>query len=84
MQLMRIDKFLNAVNVVKRRAVSEDMCKSGVVSINDVVCKPAKELKIGDIITIKFLNSEKKYEVLKFPTTKNTPKSSQSEYIKEL
>ncbi|NLK67257.1 MAG: RNA-binding S4 domain-containing protein [Campylobacteraceae bacterium] len=81
---MRIDKFLNAVNVVKRRAVSEDMCKSGVVSINDVVCKPAKELKIGDIITIKFLKGEKKYEVLSFPTTKNTPKSKQSEYIKEL
>ena len=48
---MRIDKFLNAVNLTKRRAVSEDMCKSGVVSINEVVCKPAKELKIGDIIT---------------------------------
>lgn len=81
---MRIDKFLNAVNVVKRRAVSEDMCKSGVVSINGVVCKPAKELKVGDIITIKFLNDEKKYEVLSFPTTKNTPKNKQNEYLKEL
>ena len=31
---MRVDKFLNSVNITKRRAVSEDMCKNGVVSIN--------------------------------------------------
>ncbi|ECL3821090.1 RNA-binding S4 domain-containing protein, partial [Campylobacter jejuni] len=28
---MRVDKFLNVVNITKRRAISEDMCKSGVV-----------------------------------------------------
>ena len=53
---MRIDKFLNAVNITKRRAISEDMCKSGVVAVNGVVAKPAKELKIGDVITISFLD----------------------------
>ena len=52
---MRVDKFLNTVNITKRRAVSEDMCKSGVVSVNGVVAKPAKEVKIGGVITIKFL-----------------------------
>ena len=31
---MRVDKFLNSTNITKRRAVSEDMCKNGVVSIN--------------------------------------------------
>ncbi|MSN96758.1 RNA-binding S4 domain-containing protein [Campylobacter sp. FMV-PI01] len=81
---MRVDKFLNIVNITKRRAISEDMCKSGVVSVNGIVCKPAKELKIGDVITIKFLNGEKKYEVIAFPVTKNIPKSKQNEYIKEL
>ena len=45
---MRVDKFLNTVNITKRRAISEDMCKSGVVSINGVVAKPSKEVKIGD------------------------------------
>ena len=48
---MRVDKFLNSVNITKRRAVSEDMCKNGVVSINGVVVKPAKDVKVGDIIT---------------------------------
>ena len=61
---MRVDKFLNIVNITKRRAISEDMCKSGVVSVNGVVAKPAKELKIGDEITIKFLTRQVRYKVL--------------------
>ncbi len=81
---MRIDKFLNCVNITKRRAISEDMCKSGVVSINKSVVKPAKAVKVGDIIEIKYLDKVKKYEVLNIPETKSTPKSKQSEYIKEI
>ena len=81
---MRVDKFLNTVNITKRRAVSEDMCKSGVVSVNGVVAKPSKEVKIGDVITIKFLVKEARYEVLAIPETKSTPKSAQALYVKEL
>ncbi|MDA3049352.1 RNA-binding S4 domain-containing protein [Campylobacter sp. JMF_01 NE2] len=81
---MRVDKFLNSVNITKRRAISEDMCKSGVVYINGAVAKASKILKIGDIITIKFLEKDKNYQVLGFPATKNTPKSEQEKYVKEL
>ncbi|MFV0481182.1 MAG: RNA-binding S4 domain-containing protein [Campylobacteraceae bacterium] len=81
---MRIDKFLNCVNVTKRRAVSEDMCKSGVVSINDVVVKPAKDVKVGDIITISYMQKSVKYQVLQIPTTKTISKTKQDEYIKEI
>lgn len=81
---MRVDKFLNTVNITKRRAVSEDMCKSGVMSVNGVVAKPAKEVKIGDVITIKFLTREARYEVLAIPETKSIPKSAQALYVKEL
>ena len=82
--VMRVDKFLNTVNITKRRAVSEDMCKSGVVSVNGVVAKPAKEVKIGDVITIKFLTREARYEVLAIPETNSIPKSAQALYVKEL
>ncbi len=81
---MRIDKFLNSVNITKRRAISEDMCKSKVVSINDVVCKPAKDVKVGDIITINYLDKVVKYEVLQIPVTKSIPKSHKDLYVKEL
>lgn len=81
---MRVDKFLNTVNITKRRAISEDMCKSGVVSINGVVAKPSKEVKIGDKITIKFIMKEISYEVLAIPVTKSIPKSEQGSYVKEI
>ncbi len=81
---MRIDKFLNTVNIVKRRAVSEDMCKNGVVFVNGIVAKPAKDVKEGDIIEIKYLDKTVRYEVLKIPETKTIPKSKKSEYVKEL
>lgn len=82
--MLRIDKFLNSVNITKRRAVSEDMCKNGVVSINAKVAKSAKDVKVGDIIEIVYLQKVIKYEVLQIPQTKTISKSQQHEYIKEL
>ncbi len=79
---MRIDKFLNSVNITKRRAISEDMCKSGVVSINGKVAKPAKDVKVGDTIEIKYLDKSFTYEVLQIPTTKSIPKSKKDEYVR--
>ena len=81
---MRIDKFLNSVNITKRRSVAQDMLANGVVLINGVVAKASKNVEVGSVITINYLNESKKYEVLQIPTTKSTPKSLQHEYIKEL
>ena len=81
---MRIDKFLNSVNITKRRSVAQDMISNKVVLINDAVAKASKNVNIGNIITINYLENSKKYEVLQIPTTKSTPKSLQSEYIKEI
>ncbi|MDY0123692.1 RNA-binding S4 domain-containing protein [Sulfurimonas sp.] len=81
---MRVDKFLNSVNITKRRSVSQDMIANGVVLINDVVAKASKNVAVGDVITINYLNSVKKYKVLQIPQTKSTPKSLQEEYIKEI
>lgn len=81
---MRVDKFLNAVNITKRRAISEDMCRSGVVGINGVIIKASKEVKVGDIISLHFTDYTQEYKVLALPTTKNIPKNAQSEYVVKL
>ncbi|HEB7505726.1 TPA: RNA-binding S4 domain-containing protein [Campylobacter coli] len=81
---MRVDKFLNAVNITKRRAISEDMCRSGVVGINGVIVKVSKEVKVGDIISLHFTDYTQEYKVLALPTTKNIPKNAQSEYVVKL
>ncbi|EFP6854737.1 RNA-binding S4 domain-containing protein [Campylobacter coli] len=81
---MRVDKFLNAVNITKRRAISEDMCRSGVVGINGVIVKASKEVKVGDIISLHFTDYTQEYKVLALPITKNIPKNAQSEYVVKL
>ncbi len=78
---MRIDKFMNAVNLTKRRSIAEDMLANKVVLINDIAVKKAKEVKIGDIITLQYLEYSEKYKVLQIPRTKSTPKSAQGEYV---
>jgi len=81
---MRVDKWLAAVNVVKRRTVATDMLKSGVVFINDIKAKASKDVKIGDKISIEYLKGAKYYEVLQIPSTKTIPKSQKEEYVKDL
>jgi ribosomal 50S subunit-recycling heat shock protein len=81
---MRIDKYLNAVNITKRRSIAQDMISSGVVSIHGKVVKASKNVEVGNIITIAYLKGEKQYEVLDIPTTKSTPKAEQDRYIKEV
>lgn len=81
---MRIDKFLNAVNLTKRRAIAQDMIEAGVVHINGKPVKASKNVAVGDIITLVYLEKEMRYEVLSIPTVKSTPKSQQNLYIKEI
>lgn len=81
---MRIDKFLNAVNITKRRAIAEDMLAHKVVFINGLAVKKAKEVKVGDILEIKYLEYSDKFKVLQIPITKSTPKSKQNEYVIKL
>jgi ribosomal 50S subunit-recycling heat shock protein len=81
---MRIDKFLNAVNITKNRTVSQDMIKNGVVFINEKVAKSSKEVVVNDIIKIVYLEDTKSYKILQVPTTKTTPKSKKFEYIEEV
>ena len=81
---MRIDKYLNAVNITKRRTIAQDMISSGVVLINDKVVKASKNVEIGNTITINYLKGAKSYMVLDIPTNKSTPKSDQDKYIKEI
>jgi ribosomal 50S subunit-recycling heat shock protein len=81
---MRIDKFLNSVNITKRRSVAQDMISNNVILINGAVVKSSKNVVVGNIITINYLSDTKNYEVIEIPTTKSTPKSLQNQYIKEI
>jgi ribosomal 50S subunit-recycling heat shock protein len=42
------------------------------------------DLKVGDIIEIKYLEKSEKFKILQIPTTKSTPKSKIDEYVQRL
>lgn len=81
---MRIDKFLNTVNITKRRSIAEDMLKVGVVFINGMKAKKSKEIKVGDIIKLQYLEYADEFKVLQIPTMKSTPKSQQDQYVEKI
>lgn len=51
---MRLDKYLKVSRIIKRRTVANEACDAGRVEINGKVAKASVEVKIGDIVAIKF------------------------------
>lgn len=60
---MRLDKYLKVSRIIKRRTVAKDLADDDRVFINDKKAKPSAEIKIGDIIEIKFEHRHIKMEV---------------------
>jgi ribosomal 50S subunit-recycling heat shock protein len=64
---MRLDKFLKVSRLIKRRTVANTVSEMGRVLVNGNPAKPAKQLKVGDIIEIEYSNRIEKVEVLMIP-----------------
>jgi ribosomal 50S subunit-recycling heat shock protein len=64
---MRLDKFLKVSRVIKRRTVANDAADSGRVLVNGEVKKPSYDVKIGDIIEIKFGDKTSRFQIVKVP-----------------
>lgn len=50
---LRIDKWLWAVRIYKTRSEAADACRAGKVMINDAFCKPSREIKAGDRVSVR-------------------------------
>ena len=62
---MRIDKFLKVSRIIKRRTLANEACDAGRISVNDRLVKASYDVKVGDIIELRFGDRVSKFEVLK-------------------
>ena len=64
---MRIDKFLKVSRVIKRRTVANEAADNGRICVNGKIVKPSYEIKVGDIVEIKFGDKISRFEILQIP-----------------
>ncbi len=72
---MRLDKFLKVSRIIRRRTVANEAADGGRISVNGRVVKPSYEVKVGDIVEIKFGDKTSKFKIVAIPTVqgKNMP-----------
>ncbi len=68
---MRIDKFLKVSRIIKRRTIANEAADNGRISVNGRVVKPSYEIKIGDIVEIRFGNNTSKFKIIAIPKGQN-------------
>lgn len=66
---MRLDKYLKVSRLIKRRTVANEACDGERVSVNGKVAKASYDVKLGDIIEIRFGQRIVKVEVLAIADT---------------
>ncbi len=60
---MRIDKFLKVSRLIKRRTVANEACDNERISVNGKVVKASYDVKVGDVIEIRFGQRELRVRV---------------------
>ena len=61
---MRIDKYLKVSRIIKRRTLANEACDAGRISVNGNVVKASYDVKVGDIIELRFGEKNSRFEVL--------------------
>jgi ribosome-associated heat shock protein Hsp15 len=61
---VRMDKWLWAARFFKSRALAAKACELGRVEINKQPAKPAREVRVGDVLQIKTEGADYQVEIL--------------------
>ena len=61
---MRLDKYLKVSRLIKRRTVANEACDAGRVLVNDRPQRASYDVKVGDVIEIRFGEKSVRAEVL--------------------
>ena len=61
---MRLDKYLKVSRLIKRRTDANEACDSERVTVNGKVARASYDVKVGDVISIRFGERTLSVEVL--------------------
>ena len=61
---MRLDKYLKVSRIIKRRTVAKEASEGGRVTLNGKTAKPSTEVKVGDVMEIRFGEKMAKFRIL--------------------
>lgn len=78
---MRLDKYLKVSRIIKRRTLAKDICDQGRVSINGNVAKASSEVRVGDLLTLRFGTKEVTAKIL---AIKENPRKEEAEQLYEI
>ena len=66
---MRLDKYLKVSRLIKRRTIANEACDGERVTVNGRVARASYEVKLGDVIEIRFGQRALKVEVVTISET---------------
>ncbi|MBE6196231.1 MAG: RNA-binding S4 domain-containing protein [Rikenellaceae bacterium] len=72
---IRLDKYLWAVRIFKTRSDAADAIRNNRVLVNDAYCKPSREVKIGDRISVKKMPVTYQYKVVELVSSRQPAKN---------
>ncbi len=61
---MRLDKWLKVSRIIKRRTVANEACDNGRITVDGRVVKASYDVKVGDVLEMKFGEKLIRVEVL--------------------
>ena len=72
---IRLDKYLWAVRIFKTRSDAADAIRQNRVLVNDSYAKPSREVKVGDMISVRRERVHYSYKVLDLVSSRQPAKN---------
>ena len=72
---MRLDQYLRASRLVVRRTVAQELCEAGAVLVNGAAARSSRNVREGDLITLRRRGRALTVKVLSLPQTKQVSRA---------
>lgn len=80
---VRIDKWLWSVRLFKTRSDAAEACKSNRVLVNGVTVKPAREVRVGEVVSVKKIPVVYSFRILELVANRQ-PAKNVPRYIEDV